>query len=46
MNRAASRKRIPVSYFDDLAATLIPEPTSLALPGLGAAALLIFRRRR
>jgi hypothetical protein len=30
-------------FFDDL--TLVPEPTTFALAGLGAAALLIFRRR-
>ena len=32
-------------YFDDISATLVPEPTTFALAGLGAAALLIFRRR-
>ena len=32
-------------YFDDLEATLVPEPTTFALAGLGAAALLVFRRR-
>jgi hypothetical protein len=33
-------------YIDDLTITPVPEPTSLALAGLGAAALLIFRRRK
>jgi hypothetical protein len=31
-------------YFDDISAS-VPEPTTFALAGLGAAALLIFRRR-
>jgi hypothetical protein len=30
----------------NLASTAVPEPTSMALAGLGAAALLIFRRRK
>jgi len=33
-------------YINDLTITPVPEPTSLALAGLGAAALLIFRRRK
>jgi hypothetical protein len=33
-------------YIDNLTITPIPEPTSCALVGLGAAALLIFRRRK
>lgn len=33
-------------YIDDLTISPVPEPTTLALAGLGAAALLIFRRRK
>ena len=32
--------------FDSLSVEIVPEPTTFALAGLGAAALLIFRRRR
>jgi hypothetical protein len=33
-------------YFDDLSLTVVPEPTTLALLGLGAAAMLAARRRQ
>ncbi len=33
-------------YIENMSITPVPEPTSLALAGLGAAALLIFRRRK
>jgi hypothetical protein len=33
-------------FTTDLVMTTVPEPTTLALAGLGAAALLIFRRRK
>ena len=33
-------------YLDDIQVSSVPEPTSFALAGLGAAALLIFRRRK
>jgi hypothetical protein len=37
----------PLSFtFTGLTLAVIPEPTTLALVGLGAAALMIFRRRR
>ncbi|MCU0772654.1 MAG: carbohydrate binding domain-containing protein [Verrucomicrobia bacterium] len=32
-------------YVDDVSITVVPEPTTLALAGLGAGALLVFRRR-
>jgi len=35
-----------VAYYDDVLVQLVPEPSSFALAGLGAAALLIFRRRQ
>ncbi|MGL5016778.1 MAG: PEP-CTERM sorting domain-containing protein [Luteolibacter sp.] len=33
-------------YFDDISATLIPEPSALALTGLGLACLVGRRRRK
>jgi hypothetical protein len=33
-------------YLDKIQVSTVPEPTSFALAGLGAAALLIFRRRK
>jgi hypothetical protein len=33
-------------YLDNIQVSTVPEPTSFALAGLGAAALLIFRRRK
>lgn len=35
-----------VAFYDDVLVQLVPEPSGLALAGLGAAALLIFRRRQ
>jgi hypothetical protein len=36
----------PYGYLDDIHVTPVPEPSTYALIGLGAAALMIARRRR
>ena len=36
----------PTFYMDDITLTVIPEPSTFALAGLGAAVLMIARRRR
>jgi len=42
----ATAQGTPISSGFDLFATQVPEPTTFALAGLGAAALVIFRRRK
>ena len=43
---ANSDGAVPVDFFlDNVSGYMVPEPFPLALAGLGAAALLIFRRR-
>jgi hypothetical protein len=42
----ASAQGTPISGTTDMFVVNVPEPTTMALAGLGAAALVIFRRRK